>query len=87
VILKLLLFIISLYPLNTNKISRVKDSIGLTISLTFSNLIRSNSTNILSLKISILFVYIIIIPNKPFLFQVINKYESNINISIKSLSL
>jgi len=43
--------------------------------------------NILSFKINILFVYIIIISNKLFLFRVINKYESNINISIESLFL
>ena len=43
--------------------------------------------NILSFKINILFVYIIIISNKSFLFRVINKYESNINISIESLFL
>ena len=86
-ILKLLLFIISLYPLNTNKISRVKDSISLTINLAFSNLIYFNSTNILPFKINILSVYIIIIPNRPFLFRVTNKYESNINVSIENLSL
>ena len=87
IILKLSLFIINLYLLNINKISRAKDFIGLIINLAFFSLIYFNFINILFLKINILFIYIIIIPNKLFLFQVINKYKSNINISIESLFL
>ena len=86
-ILKLFLFIISLYLLNINKISRAKDFISLIINLAFFSLIRFNSINALSFKISILSVYIIIIPNKPFLFRVISKYESNVNVFIESLFL
>ena len=82
IILGLLLFIISLYLLNINKIFYTKDFINLII-----NLIYSNFTNILFFRINILFVYIIIISNKSFLFQVINKYKSNINVFIESLFL
>ena len=86
-ILGLLPSITSLYPLNINRVFRAKDSIGLAVSLAFPNLIRFNSINALSLKINISFIYIIIISNKPFLFRVINKHGSNINVSINSLSL
>ena len=80
-------FITSLYPLNINRVSRARDSISLVISLAFFSLVRSNSTNALFPKMSISFVYIATIPNGPFLFRVTNKHGSNVNISIKSLSL
>ena len=75
-----------MHPLKNNSIVKLSFSFSFTISFTFTNLSFLRAENWLSLKIIILSIYILIIPNKvPIV--VIRKQGLNINIIIKSFSL
>ena len=75
-----------MHPLKSNSIVKLSFSFSFTISFTFTNLSSLRAENWLSFKIIILFIYILIIPNKvPVV--VIRKQGLNINIIIKSFSL
>jgi ABC-type arginine transport system ATPase subunit len=79
--------ITSLHPLNIKGVSRARDSVGLAISLAFSSLVLSNSTNALSPRMSVSLVYMATILNRPSLSRVISKHGSKVKVSMESLSL
>ena len=75
-----------IYLLKSNSIIKLSFSFNFIIKFTFTNLSFLRAENWLSLKIIILLVYILIIPNKvPIV--IIRKQGLNINIIIKSFSL
>ena len=75
-----------MYLLKSNSIVKLSFSFSFTISFTFTNLSFLRAENWLFFKIIILFIYILIIPNKvPIV--VIRKQGLNIKVVIKSFSL
>ena len=75
-----------MHPLKSNSIVKLSFSFGFTIKFIFTNLSSLRAENWLSFKIIILFIYILIIPNRvPVV--IIRKQGLNINIIIKSFSL
>ena len=75
-----------MYPLKSNSIIKLSFSFSFAISFTFTNSSSLRAENWLFFKTIILFIYILIIPNKvPIV--VIRKQGLNINIIIKSFSL
>ena len=75
-----------MYPLKNNSIIKLSFSFSFAIRFTFTNLSSLRAENWLSFKIIILFIYILIIPNKiPVV--IMRKQGLNINIIIKSFSL
>ena len=75
-----------IHPLKNNGIVKLNFSFSFIISFTFTNLSSLKAENWLSFKIIILFIYILMIPNRvPIV--IIKKQGLNINIIIKSFSL
>ena len=75
-----------MHLLKSNSIVKLSFSFGFAIRFTFTNLSSLRAENWLSLKIIILFIYMLIIPNKvPVV--VIRKQGLNIKVVIKSFSL
>ena len=75
-----------MYLLKSNSVIKLSFSFSFAISFTFTNLSSLRAENWLSFKIIILFIYILMIPNRvPVV--VIRKQGLNINIIIKSFSL
>ena len=75
-----------MHPLKNNNIIKLSFSFSFTIKFSFTNLSSLRAKNWLSLKIIILLVYILMIPNGvPIV--VIRKQGLNIKIVIKSFSL
>ena len=75
-----------MHPLKSNSIIKLSFSFIFTIRFTFTNLSSLKAEYWLFLKIIILLVYILIIPNRvPVV--VIKKYRLNIKVIINSLSL
>ena len=75
-----------IHPLKNNSIVKLSLSFNFTIRFTFTNLSFLKAENWLSLKIIILLVYILIIPNGvPVV--IIRKQGLNIKVVIKSFSL
>ena len=75
-----------IHPLKNNNIIELSFSFGFIIKFTFTNLSSLRAENWLSLKIIILLVYMLIIPNGvPIV--IIKKYRLNIKIVINSFSL
>ena len=75
-----------MHPLKSNNIIKLSFSFSFTIRFTFTNLSSLRAENWLSLKIIILLVYILIIPNRvPIV--IIRKYRLNIKVVINSFSL
>ena len=75
-----------MHPLKSNSIVKLSFSFNFTISFAFTNLSSLRAENWLSLKIIILSIYMLIIPNRvPIV--VIRKQGLNINVIIKSFSL
>ena len=80
------LFREKMYLLKSNSIINLSFSFSFTIRFTFTNLSSLRAENWLFLKIIILLVYILIIPNKvPII--IIKKQGLNIKVVIKSFSL
>ena len=80
------LFRESMHLLKSNSIIKLSFSFSFTINFTFTNLSSLRAENWLSFKIIILFIYILIIPNRvPVV--IIRKQGLNIDIIIKSFSL
>ena len=75
-----------MHPLKNNSIIKLSFSFSFTIRFTFTNSSSLRAENWLFFKIIILFIYMLMIPNKvPII--VIRKQGLNINIIIKSFSL
>ena len=75
-----------MHPLKSNNIIKLSFSFSFAIRFTFTNLFSLRAENWLFLKIIILLVYILIIPNKiPIV--VIRKHGLNIKVVINSFSL
>ena len=75
-----------MHLLKNNSIVKLNFSFSFIISFTFTNLSSLKAENWLSFKIIILFIYILMIPNRvPIV--IIKKQGLNINIIIKSFSL
>ena len=75
-----------MHLLKNNSVIKLSFSFNFTIRFTFTNLSSLKIENWLSLKIIILLVYILIIPNRvPII--VIKKYRLNIEVVINSFSL
>ena len=75
-----------MHLLKSNSIIKLSFSFGFTIRFTFTNLSFLKAENWSSLKIIILLVYILMIPNKvPIV--IIRKQGLNIKVVIKSFSL
>ena len=75
-----------MHPLKNNSIIKLSFSFNFAIKFTFTSLSPLRAKNWLSLKIIILLIYILIIPNKvPII--IIKRQGLNINIIIKSFSL
>ena len=75
-----------MHLLKSNSIIKLSFSFSFTIKFTFTNLSSLRVKNWLSLRIIILLIYILIIPNKvPVV--IIRKQELNIKVVIKSFSL
>ena len=75
-----------MYLLKNNSIIKLSFSFSFIINFTFTNLSSLWAKNWLSFKIIILFIYILMIPNKvPIV--IIRKQGLNVNIIIKNFSL
>ena len=75
-----------MHPLKNNNIVKLSFSFGFVIRFAFTNLSSLRAENWLSLKIIILLVYILMIPNRvPVV--IIRKQGLNIKVIIKSFSL
>ena len=75
-----------MHPLKSNNVIKLSFSFGFTIKFIFTSLSSLRAKNWSSLKIIILLIYIIIIPNRvPVV--VMRKQGLNIEIVIKSFSL
>ena len=75
-----------IYLLKNNSVIKLSFSFGFAIRFIFTNLFSLKAENWSSLKIIILLVYILIIPNRvPVV--VIKKYRLNIKVVINSFSL
>ena len=75
-----------MYPLKSNNIIKLSFSFSFTIKFTFTNSSSLRAENWLSFKIIILFIYMLIIPNRvPIV--IIKKYGLNIEVVINSFSL
>ena len=75
-----------MHPLKSNNIVKLSFSFGFTIKFTFTSLSSLRAENWSSLRIIILLIYILIIPNRvPIV--IIRKQGLNIKVVIKSFSL
>ena len=75
-----------MHPLKNNSVIKLSFSFGFTINFTFTNSSSLRAENWLFFKIIILFIYILIIPNRVPIVM-IRKQGLNIDIIIKSFSL
>ena len=75
-----------IYLLKSNSVVKLSFSFSFTMRFTFTNLFSLRAENWLSLKIIILLVYILTIPNRVSII-IIKKHRLNIKIVINSFSL
>jgi hypothetical protein len=75
-----------MHPLKSNSVVKLSFSFGFTIRFAFTNLSSLRAENWLSLKIIVLLVYILTIPNRVSII-VIRKQGLNIKVVIKSFFL